>query len=97
MEWIIGWILLIAGILLFAGYAAFTLRMAGLGVAMSGRTTPASKWSVLGLWLILMAAPVRGPIVWPVNRLGYRVPGLGAPFGLGSSRRPARPRAARRR
>lgn len=86
----------IVGILLFAVYAVFTLRMAGLGVAMNADPA-ATAWSVLGLWLILMAVPAWGPIVWPINRLGYRVPVLGAPFGLGGSRRQAGARAVRRR
>lgn len=89
-----GWI--IAGILLFAVYAVFTLSLASLGVAMGGDRT-ATAWSVLGLWLILMAVPVWGPIVWPINRLGYQVPVLGAPFPLGGRGRQAGARTVWRR
>ncbi|HYK32497.1 MAG TPA: hypothetical protein VEV63_11070 [Streptosporangiaceae bacterium] len=78
----------IVGILLLAVYAVFMLHLAVLGVAMDGaRKKPPTAWSVLGMWLILMTVPAWGPIVWPINRLGYRVPVLGAPFPLGRSSR----------
>jgi hypothetical protein len=83
-----GWI--VAGILLFAGYAIVVLFLAGLSVAMGGaRKKPPTAWSALRMWLILLAAPLWGPVVWPINRLGYRVPVLGAPFPLGGRRRGA--------
>ena len=96
---VMGWIIagIVAGILLFAVYAVITLRMAALGAAMGAAQTPPARWSALGLWLTLIMVPAWGPIVWLINRLGYRVPVLGAPFALGGSRRQARMRAVRRR
>lgn len=76
-----GWIVVGGGGLLFAVYATLMLHLAALGVAMDGaRKKPPTLWSVLGLWLILLTVPLWGPVVWPINRLGYRVPVLGAPF-----------------
>jgi hypothetical protein len=81
-----GWI--VVGIVLFAVYAVFMFGLAGLSVAMDGaRKKPPTAWSGPGMWLILLAVPLWGPIVWPINRLGYRVPVLGAPFTLGGRRR----------
>src|SRR6184192_1887194 len=81
-----GWI--VVGGLLFAVYGTLMLHLAVLGVAMDGaRKKPPTGWSVLGMWLILLSVPLWGPIVWPINRLGYRVPVLGAPFPLGARRR----------
>ena len=83
------------GILLFVIYALVMFSLAGLGAAMGGSAAreagkPITKWTMLGMWLLLMAIPVWVPVVWPINRLGHRVPVLGAPFKLG------RPRPARR-
>ncbi len=94
MGWIIAGI--VAGLLLLAVWAVFMLRVAALGAAMGAAQTPPARWSPLCLWLILMAVPLWGPVVWPVNRLGYRVPVLGAPFPLGGSRRHARAAVRRR-
>ena len=89
MGSVIFWIWLFAAL---SVYAIFMLYGAILGVAMGGART--GVWSsLLAVWLILMAVPAWGPIVWPINRLGYRVPVLGAPFGLGSRKRRARTRA----
>jgi hypothetical protein len=78
MGWVITWILLFAAL---AVYAIFMLYLAGLSVAMGGART--GVWSsLLCVWIILLAVPAWGPIVWPINRLGYRVPVLRAPFPL---------------
>src|SRR5262249_33728469 len=90
---VMGWI--VVGGLLFAAYAVITLPMAVLGAAMGPPRRDRKGWSVPGLWLVLMTAPAWGPFVWPLNRLGYRVPVLGAPFALGSSRRQAKTRTVR--
>jgi hypothetical protein len=80
MGWVIAWILL------FAIYALFMLYLASLSAAMGGAQT--GVWSsLLCVWLIMLTVPAWGPIVWPINRLGYRVPVLGAPFPLGSRKR----------
>lgn len=81
-----GWIVL--GTVVFVAYAVFMLHLAGLSLAMGGaRKKPANAWTALGWWLLLMAVPAWGLIVWPINRLGYRVPLLGAPFALRGSGR----------
>lgn len=87
MFGVMGWIVLGIGIALFAIYALVMFGLAGLAVAMDGaRKKPPTAWTGLGMWLLLMAVPLWGPIAWPVNRLGYRVPVLGAPFALGGRR-----------
>lgn len=84
---IMGWT--VVGILLVV-YAVFMFNLAGLSLAMGGaRKKPATAWTALGWWLLLMAVPVWGPIVWLINRLGCRVPVLRAPFALGGRRRSA--------
>jgi len=85
------------GDLVVAVYAVIKMRMAALGAAMGAAQTPPARWSALGPWLTLIMVPAWGPIVWLINRLGYPVPVLGAPFALGGSRRQARMRAVRRR
>jgi hypothetical protein len=84
---------IIIGILLFVVfvlYAALTAHLAAQAVSMDGgRKKPPTAWTGLRMWMILMAAPLWGPVVWPINRLGYQVPVLGAPFRLGSRRRRA--------
>ncbi|MFG1646979.1 hypothetical protein ACGFMK_42445 [Amycolatopsis sp. NPDC049252] len=77
-----GWV--VAGIVLFAVYSVFLLQLAAMSVAMNGaRKKPPTRWSVPGMWLLLLCAPLWGPVAWLINRLGYRIPLLGTPFPLG--------------
>jgi hypothetical protein len=77
-----GWV--VAGIVLFAVYAAFMLQVAAMSVAMNGaRKKPPTRWSLPGTWLLLLCAPLWGPVAWLINRLGFRIPLLGKPFRLG--------------
>lgn len=86
----------IVGIPLSAVYAVLTLHLAALGAAMGASKKPRTVWRVLAMWLILLAAPAWSPAVWPINRLGCRVPILGAPFSLGGRRRRTAAGAGRR-
>jgi hypothetical protein len=76
-----GWIVFMVLVVL---WAVFSFGLAGLGLAMGGKPNEAkSAWKALGFCLVIFTVPVWFWLVWPINALGYRVPYLGAPFGLG--------------
>ncbi|MEV4050419.1 hypothetical protein AB0J55_04460 [Amycolatopsis sp. NPDC049688] len=68
-----GW--LVAGAVVFVVYAAFMFKIAVLGVAMDGaRKKPATGWSLLGTWLLLLAVPLWLPVFLLISGLKDRFP-----------------------